>query len=719
MLETPPEIVPEEIPEERFVSTTSPRPRRLVNTVMIEACRVLGKAQGIEFRVPPQVALDNKHELSIEDLCAMSGIRCRRVALTEKWWSRDNGPLLAFQTSSASGIPSLPVSLLFRKSGYDLIGACHDSKQRVSPQVAATLEDEAYIFYRPLPDRPLTIFDVLGNGLRGHYFDLRVLFGAGICGGMLALLTPLVTRHIVDSSIPHSDTNELLHLTLALAVSAFAAALFQLAYGLTLLRLKSKTAVSLQAALWDRLLALPPLFFRQFAVGDLSSRSMGIDQIQELLTSDITSAIFSLFAALFSLAMLFYYSRQLAALATSCTFILLSAAAVVTSKQLRHLRMLQLLNGKLGSLVYTLLSGIAKLRVSGAERDAFALWAERFSEHRQHAVAVQRLSNVQALGGTLYAVGTSVAIFAVVGLSQSVAIGIGTYLAFFAALAQFQAATLTTLGVVPTLLGFVPVYERIKPILETVPESHANHASPGLLNGAIELRNVSFGYAGGPLVLHNVSIKVKPGEFVAIVGPTASGKSTCLRLILGFEQPQTGSVFIDGRPLHALNMHLVRRQLGVVLQNSRPLVGDIFHIIVGTLPLTLDDAWRAARYVGLEEDIRNMPMGMFTPVNHRGRCFSGGQCQRLLLARAIVKQPRILLLDEATSALDNITQELVIRNLKEFAITRIVIAHRLSTIRHADRIYVLDKGCIIEEGTFDELIAKGGLFTCMAERQVA
>jgi ABC-type bacteriocin/lantibiotic exporter with double-glycine peptidase domain len=318
----------------------------------------------------------------------------------------------------------------------------------------------------------------------------------------------------------------------------------------------------------------------------------------------------------------------------------------------------------------------------------------------------------------VYGSATLVLFFAMVGLSRNLGLGVGDFLAFNAAFAQFQAAAMAAIGVVPAFLAFIPTYERMRPILDTVAETKTNQVDPGPLRGAIELRNVNFRYNGGPLVLEDVSLYVNPGEFVAVVGPSGSGKSTCLRMILGFEQPEAGSILIDGHEVGSLNLRLVRREIGVVLQHGRPLVGDIFHNIIGSLPLTVDDAWRAARLVGLEEEIRSMPMGMFTLVNQRGMSFSGGQRQRLLLARAIVSHPKILLLDEATSALDNHTQDLITRNLARMGITRIVIAHRLSSIRKADRIYVLEQGRVVEHGAFEDLVSRGGTFTRLTERQV-
>jgi ATP-binding cassette subfamily C protein len=264
------------------------------------------------------------------------------------------------------------------------------------------------------------------------------------------------------------------------------------------------------------------------------------------------------------------------------------------------------------------------------------------------------------------------------------------------------------------------VHERLKPILVAAPEADPSKAEAPELAGGLELREVSFRYQpGSPLVLDGVGLAVAPGELVALVGPSGSGKSTCLRLLLGFEQPQAGHVLYDGQELSALDVHSVRRQIGVVLQNGRPLVGDIFNNIVGSRNLSLDDAWEAARMVGLEDEIRAMPMGMHTFINQRGTTFSGGQRQRILIARAIVNRPRILLLDEATSALDNRTQALVVRSLERLAATRLVIAHRLSTIANADRIYVLDRGRIVESGGYDELLRRGGFFARIVERQIA
>src|SRR6185369_15376644 len=316
-----------------------------------------------------------------------------------------------------------------------------------------------------------------------------------------------------------------------------------------------------------------------------------------------------------------------------------------------------------------------------------------------------------------YGVLTSLGIFAVVGLTSEKTLPVGQFLAFNAAFGQFLSAALSAVSIFSGVLGAVPSYERLRPILETVPEVDGSKAEPGELTGEIEISHVSFRYHDqSALVLDDVTVRAGPGEFVALVGPSGSGKSTCLRLILGFEKPTAGSIYFDGQDVAGLALQSVRRQIGVVLQSGRPMAGSIFSNIVGSANLGIDDAWEAARAAGLEDDIKAMPMGMHTVVSEGAETFSGGQKQRILIARAMVHRPRILLFDEATSALDNRTQEIVSRSLERLKATRIVIAHRLSTIQNADRIYVIDGGRVVEEGSFQDLLQRGGPFARLAAR---
>ena len=296
----------------------------------------------------------------------------------------------------------------------------------------------------------------------------------------------------------------------------------------------------------------------------------------------------------------------------------------------------------------------------------------------------------------------------------------GDFIAFNGAFGSFTANMMSATGAIIAMMMSIPIYEQAKPILQSLPEVNAAMADPGALRGDIEISQASFRYdPEGAAILNEVSISVRSGEFVALVGPSGSGKSTILRLLLGFERLESGSIYFDDQDVSGLDIPAVRRQIGVVLQNGGMMSGDIFTNITGSSLATLDDAWEAARMAGFDEDIRQMPMGMHTVVSEGGTTLSGGQRQRLLIARAVVNRPRLIFFDEATSALDNRTQAIVSESLERLQATRIVVAHRLSTIINADRIYVLDRGRVVQTGTYATLQEEGGLFADLVRRQVA
>jgi len=648
------------------------------------------------------------------------------VILRDDWWRHDNGPLLGFL--GGEGEARRPVALLPAAPGsYELVDPQADDRQGgaarrrpVGAAVAESLAGDATMFYPPLPAGPLRPRDLLAFALKGRRRDLATILAMGVGGGLLALLLPIVTGAVFGTIIPSADRSRLLAMTLALVASALAGAAFQVTRSIAVLRLGGRIDGRLQSAVWDRLLALPVSFFRRFTVGDLAVRSLGVDAIRELLTGNVLTSFLAVIFSLASFALLFYYSWRLALLATGLIVVLTGVTAALIYLQLRYQRDILDLQGRLASLLFGLIGGIDKLHLGGAEERAFALWAERFAEQRRWTIRAQRSANLQAAFAAVYGVSTSLALFAAVGLSSRADLPVGDFLAFNAAFGQFLSAALSALAILSSILALVPIYERLEPILTTPREVDAAKVEAGELAGAIEFSHVSFHYQeDGPLILDDVSFRAAPGEFVALVGPSGAGKSTCLRLLLGFESPSSGSIYFDGQDIASLSIHSVRRQLGVVLQTGRPMVGDIYSNIVGSAHLPLEDAWEAARMAGLEEDIRAMPMGMHTVVSEGAGTFSGGQKQRLLIARAVVRRPRIILFDEATSALDNRTQQMVSESLARLKATRIVIAHRLSTIAGADRIYVVDGGRVVESGTYRELLASGGLFARLAARQLA
>jgi len=683
---------------------------------LVTACRLVGGAMGIEVRPRPD-PLDGQAEAqTLEGIAAASRMRVRQVALREGWWQQDNGPLLAFGAEDQR-----PVALLSVSPGrYVLHDPSARSETPLTAAVAAALNSRAYAFYCPLPDEPLRgWWAVLRFGLRGARRDLWTVLLMGVAGGALGILPPLALGWLFNTVIPLNERSLLVLVAAALVCSAIAAALLQITRGVAILRIESRLDATLQAAVWDRLLKLPMPFFRAYTAGDLSSRALGIGAIRGAVSGSVVLSILSGVFSLFNFALLFFISAPLALLATGLVLVAVVATVAVSATQTAPLRGLSDVEGRISGLVLQLITGISKLRIAGVEARAFAFWAREYSAQRRLALRVREINNRLLVFNAAFTVLALLVLFAAAG-ERSLGLNSGAFAAFVAAFNQFLGAGLLLSSAVTSLLRIVPSYERTLPILYTAPEVSATKADPGVLFGEIEISRVNFRYtAKAPLVLDNISLHVRRGEFVALVGASGSGKSTLLRLLLGFEQPDSGGVFYDGQNLNGLDLRAVRRQLGVVLQSSQLMTGDLYTNIAGQAPLTLDEAWDAARMAGLEEDVRRMPMGLRTFISAGGSTLSGGQRQRVLIARAIAKKPRILLFDEATSALDNQTQAVVTRSLAALDATRIVIAHRLSTIMTADRIVVMDKGRIVQEGTFAELMRdSNGLFYTLAQRQM-
>lgn len=373
------------------------------------------------------------------------------------------------------------------------------------------------------------------------------------------------------------------------------------------------------------------------------------------------------------------------------------------------------------AVVLQLVQGVSKLRTTASESRAMGVWSDAFASMRRIRLLILKLKSQQEVIlhgyhklGLLVVLAMMASLSAKHGGEQ---LSSGELIGFFSA---FSAIFMSLVHVCETIIGLflvVPMYKMAKPILEHSPEGSSGEIDPGEIAGAIEISQVSFSYPDGDPVLDDVSISIPAGSFTAIVGPSGSGKSTLLRLLLGFEEPSGGAILFDDHALIELDQQALRRQFGVVLQNSPLLAGDIFSNIVGVKGGTLDDAWAVARMVGLEQDIKEMAMGMHTAIGEGSSTLSGGQRQRILIARALAGNPKILFLDEATSALDNTSQTVVAESLLRLKATRVVIAHRLSTIVEADQIIVLEDGRVVQQGRYDELLEQEGAFAELAKRQ--
>jgi ATP-binding cassette subfamily C protein len=545
----------------------------------------------------------------------------------------------------------------------------------------------------------------------------------------------------MDPIIPEAQTDQLTVLISALVIIGISLTAFSFVQSLSMLRLESHMDNRVQGAVWVHLLNLPASFFRGFTVGDLANRASGINGIRGVLTGTINSSLVSGISGLFSLLLIIWYNWRLALVGILIAVAYCSIIYLIGRRILARNRETMALTGRLQGLVLQILSAVSKLRVAGAERRAFSRWSSVYLESVLVGLHQRRLNNrlivfksivqylaVLAALATIGAeAGQLLAFFHtptewsdIMGQGLHSAMPTASFIAFNVAYGQFLGAMFGLTQTAVEVLNVKPLWERVTPVVQAEEEVYEGAADPGDIEGSIEIANVQFRYApDAPLVLHGLTLHVPRGQFVAIVGPSGAGKSSLIRLLLGFEKPEAGSILIDGMDLQWLDKRAVRRRFGVVLQNGRLLAGSIYNNIAAGAPVSRDEAMQAARMAGLDKDIEAMPMGLETVLSEGAATLSGGQRQRLMIARAIVRRPRVLIFDEATSALDNETQAQVSHNLETLACTRIVIAHRLSTIIHADLIYVIDQGRVVEQGTYQELMAKNGTFTALAKRQIA
>jgi NHLM bacteriocin system ABC transporter ATP-binding protein len=520
--------------------------------------------------------------------------------------------------------------------------------------------------------------------------------------------------------VPRAELGTLMAVIGGLALAALGGASFDLVKAIALVRLESRMEASMQPLIMQRLLSLPVGFFRNFGTGDLTDRVLAIQRIRHLITGTAITSLLSGGFALVSLGVIVAFSPKLALLSVALVGVAALVTAALAIAQLRHEREAVRLGGREDGLVLQFVQGISKLRVSAGETRMFGLWAEIFAERRSALVRGQGYANLRTTFYGCYPLIAFLLLYKVAAGSLGPnGLSLGAFLAISTAFGQLLAAMMAAGASLAGVLGALPLFERLKPIVTTEPERQDDKADPGALTGAIEISRLSFRYEPeAPLVLDDVSLKIEPGQFAAIVGPSGSGKSTLQRLLLGFETAESGDILYDGQPIGNLDTSALRRRIGVVLQSARIMSGSIYENITAGLPYSLDEAWDAARMAGLAADIEAMPMGMHSVLMEGASTLSGGQLQRLMIARALIGKPQILILDEATSALDNVSQAVVTESLNRLHATRIVIAHRLSTIRDADKIFVMERGRLVESGGFDALMAGDGTFAALARRQL-
>lgn len=648
----------------------------------------------------------------LEYLLCPAGIMRRTVKLSGDWYQDAIGAMLGTK-KDGSIIALLPGGM----HGYYYREYSTGKIKKINRKNAEEIDEEAVCFYQPFSLTKLKIPDLLRYLFRQlHTKDYMMILAATGVLTALGLVTPKISHYLYGKVLVYGSRPLLMAVVLTLFCVTLAGSFITVIKGILNTNISTKMNLAVESAVMMRVLSLPVDFFKRFSSGELANRIGYMNRLCSMIFDAVFStgliAVFSLvyIGQVLKFAPTLVVPSIVITLVTICFLLLTSVVQMrITERQMNEA-------GKESGMVYALINGVAKIKNAGAEKRAFAKWSRQYVNAAEY---LYKPPMFLKLNGTIITAISLVGTIVIYYTAIHSGITMADYMAFNSAYGMVSGAFASLAGIVITVSRIQPILKMVTPILETEPEIDTKRQVVTRLRGSIELNNVSFRYQKTmPNVLDNLSLKIRPGQYVAIVGKTGCGKSTLIRILLGFEKPQKGAVYYDGKDINSMDVKSLRQKIGVVMQNGKLFQGDIYSNITISAPqLTLEQAWEAAEMAGMADDIRQMPMGMHTIISEGHGGISGGQRQRLLIARAIAPKPRILMFDEATSALDNITQKQVSESLERLKCTRIVIAHRLSTIRHCDRIVVLDQGKIVEDGTYEELLEKKGHFAELVERQ--
>lgn len=668
----------------------------------------------------------------IQQLAKDNTVRVREVVLKNDWYKKDNGHLIAFYNTDGNMELNdnydleqhcVPVALI-RKGfkGYLMVNPADNTETFITEKNARNIYPKAFMLYKALPDKKIKFREILKFVFADIKFDiLRFALISLVCT-LIGLITPEITRNFVDYIIPNAAKNQAMLITVMVLVINLSSMVTSIAKELASLRMGTRSSNALESAVIDRMLKLPVNFFKDYNSGDLSDRITGVSSMQEKIFSMFMSVGMNfIFCFIYIFQMVRYckYFAWRSALLCLIPIVVSVISCFVTYKSEKEL--LQC-GGKISGMLVQFLTGIEKITNSNSRKRVFAQYEKENIRQVKLGYSMTNIQNYFGLLNVIFPTAVSILIYHFYGKAVKTEaikqLSTGTFMAFLSAFGSFQKAILGVTNSLLDIRNLFPMGKRVAPILEAEPEIDDNKPLATNLKGNIEINHLNFRYnPDGPLILKDINISVKQGEFIAIVGSSGAGKSTLLRMLLGFEKPESGSIFYDEQDMNSFDIGSIRRQMGVVLQNDTVMAGSILQNIVGSSGKKEQDAWEAAHKVAFDQDIAAMPMGMYTMVPAGGMSLSGGQLQRLIIARAIIRNPNLLIFDEATSALDNITQSVVRQSLDDLKVTRIVIAHRLSTIINADRIYVMKDGEVIETGTYNQLMEQQGWFYQMALRQ--
>ena len=654
-----------------------------------------------------------EHEDQLDYCLRPHGLMKRQITLEEKWYRDAYGPVLAYTKEENEPVALLPDKFI----GYYFRDRKTGRKVKVNSKTSQLFNSEAYSFYRPFPQKKLGIPDLIIYMKQCISLnDIALIIISTFMVTAVGMLMPRITRALTGPVLSSKSAWILISIAIFIVCTMVSSQLIKTISTMLNSRVQTKISLGVQAALMMRVLSLPANFFRKYSSGELTSRSQSVNQLCSLLLGMVLGTGLTSLMSLLYITQIFSFAPALVIPSLIIIFVTVTFSVVssivqigISKKQMEH-------SAKESGMTFAMISGVQKIKLSGAEKRFFARWLNMYSDSAELTYAPPTFIKINGVITTAIGLIANIVLYFLAiesGVDQS------NYFAFTAAYGAVMGAFTSLAGIALSFGRVKPILEMAEPFLKTEPETADNKEMVTKLSGSIELNNVYFRYTEhSPYIVNNLSLKIRDGEYVAIVGKTGCGKSTLMRLLLGFEKPEKGAIYYDGKDLNSLDLASLRRKIGSVIQSGGLLQGDVYsNIIISAPHLTLDDAWEAAEMAGIADDIRAMPMGMNTLISEGSGGISGGQKQRLMIARAVAPKPKILMFDEATSALDNKTQKQVSEALDKMGCTRIVIAHRLSTIRHCDRILVLDGGKIIEQGSYEELIAQNGYFAELVERQ--
>ncbi len=662
---------------------------------------------------PAEIPDGIREEEQLDYCLRPHGLMRRTVELTEGWYRDAYGPILAYTKDEGLPCALLPGTL----SGYSYTDPKTGERVKIGKKTAARFETEAFCFYRPLPQKQLGIPDLLLYMKRCVTLsDVILILAATLAVTFVGFVMPRLIKALTGPVLASRRADALIGVTVAMFCVSLSSQLISSVKGMIQSRLGAKTALGVQASMMMRLLSLPASFFRRYSPGELKSRSLSVNQLCSLLFGIVMNTGLTSLTSLLYVTQIFRFAPSLVIPSLVIVAVTVGFSILTTVTQIRINKLHMEYSAKESGMSYGMITGMQKIKLAGAEKRLFAKWLDLYAEGAELTYNPPAFIKLNAVFSAAITLVSNIVMYI---LAVKSGIGQSSYFAFTSAYGMLMGAFMSVSDTALSAARIRPILEMAEPFLKTEPETSEGKEIVTRLSGSVEMDHVSFRYAeDAPYILNDLSLKIRPGEYVALVGRTGCGKSTLVRLLLGFEKPEKGAVFYDGKNIERLDLPSLRRKIGTVTQDAGLFQGDIFSNIVISAPeLSQKDAWEAAEAAGIADDIRAMPMGMNTIIAEGQGGISGGQRQRIMIARAIAPKPKILIFDEATSALDNRTQKQVSEALDRMGCTRLVIAHRLSTIRRCDRILVLDDGKIIEDGTYDELIEKNGFFAGLVERQ--